>query len=272
ACLYEIYISGVDFWVMPHDFLIHQYHDYPTTNRKNGRILNKQLFVTFQQEVCYRVLERMIRTGEWYTDQANNLRQQCSGFDGFLKSADEMAADFERLHPNSLLKDPILVPNTKRDKKKSAHAKDKSGSSGSSWPHWEQGQDRGRSWGSEHERGSSGHPAEGKVWGGITPKTFYVPPIEDEELDVTEKVLNFESQQGEGKEGEIKDGDGQVVADGIYRELEPGKGDGGHVDKLGGDGKAIHDGENNGHAGLDHGNGLMGERLERFREGIILPD
>ncbi|KAK3823737.1 MAG: glycosyl-transferase for dystroglycan-domain-containing protein, partial [Linnemannia elongata] len=83
ACLFEIYISGIDFWVMPEDFLIHQYHDYPTTDRKNGRILNRQLFVSFQQEVCFRTLSRMIVTGEWYTSKADNLRQQCRGFEGF---------------------------------------------------------------------------------------------------------------------------------------------------------------------------------------------
>ncbi|OAQ25970.1 glycosyltransferase family 49 protein [Linnemannia elongata AG-77] len=99
ACLFEIYISGIDFWVMPEDFLIHQYHDYPTTDRKNGRILNRQLFVSFQQEVCFRTLSRMIVTGEWYTSKADNLRHQCSGFEGFLQSADQLAQEFEDRHP-----------------------------------------------------------------------------------------------------------------------------------------------------------------------------
>ncbi|KAK3818991.1 MAG: glycosyl-transferase for dystroglycan-domain-containing protein, partial [Benniella sp.] len=83
ACLFEIYISGIDFWVVPEDFLIHQYHDYPTTNRKNGRILNKQLFTQFQQEICFSMLQRMIVSGEWYTAKADNLRHQCEPFDNF---------------------------------------------------------------------------------------------------------------------------------------------------------------------------------------------
>lgn len=33
ACLYEIYISGVDFWVLPNDFLIHQSHKYANHDR-----------------------------------------------------------------------------------------------------------------------------------------------------------------------------------------------------------------------------------------------
>lgn len=33
ACLYEIYLSGIDYWVLPHDFLIHQTHHYPEETR-----------------------------------------------------------------------------------------------------------------------------------------------------------------------------------------------------------------------------------------------
>lgn len=34
ACLYEIYISGIDYYVLPNDFIIHQSHDYPEATRK----------------------------------------------------------------------------------------------------------------------------------------------------------------------------------------------------------------------------------------------
>lgn len=34
ACLYEIYLSGIDYYVLPNDFLIHQSHDYPEAARK----------------------------------------------------------------------------------------------------------------------------------------------------------------------------------------------------------------------------------------------
>lgn len=33
ACLYEIFISGVDYWVLPNDFLIHQSHKYANHDR-----------------------------------------------------------------------------------------------------------------------------------------------------------------------------------------------------------------------------------------------
>lgn len=34
ACLYEIYLSGIDYYVLPNDFLIHQSHHYPESTRK----------------------------------------------------------------------------------------------------------------------------------------------------------------------------------------------------------------------------------------------
>ena len=34
ACLYEIYLSGIEYWVLPNDFLIHQTHRYPEDARR----------------------------------------------------------------------------------------------------------------------------------------------------------------------------------------------------------------------------------------------
>lgn len=35
ACLFGIYVSGIDFYVLPDDFLIHQSHAYAEETRKN---------------------------------------------------------------------------------------------------------------------------------------------------------------------------------------------------------------------------------------------
>ncbi|KAG0332414.1 hypothetical protein BG000_010029 [Podila horticola] len=202
ACLFEIYVSGVDFWVMPQDFLIHQYHDYPTQNRKNGRTLNKQLFVNFQQEICYTTLTRMIGTGEWYTTKADNLREQCHVFDGFLKSADQMAKEFEERHPNSLIKDPVFVAHGQRRPR--VHLS----GLGSSTPEIVMvdrpphgtGHHDDRPVGLEVHDPSMSKP-NGRVWGGIQVKTFYVPPPEEED----ERV--FDSQVG-GEDGHVSSPDG----------------------------------------------------------------
>lgn len=34
ACLYEIFLAGAQFWVLPQDFLIHQRHPYPENDRR----------------------------------------------------------------------------------------------------------------------------------------------------------------------------------------------------------------------------------------------
>lgn len=34
ACLYEIYLAGLEYWVLPDDFLIHQTHSYPEDTRR----------------------------------------------------------------------------------------------------------------------------------------------------------------------------------------------------------------------------------------------
>ncbi|KAG0308284.1 hypothetical protein BGZ98_008455 [Dissophora globulifera] len=196
ACLFEIYISGIDFWVMPQDFLIHQYHDYPTTNRKNGRILNKQLFVHFQQEICYGTLQRMIETGEWYTTKADNLRHQCSAFDNFLKSADELAQEYESQHPGSLLEEAVFVadlsgrkteersrlahslnkPNQSQDQDENERLNDdRSGDRYDSRGHGKAALGEQIVDDEEHQDPFMSRP-KGKVWGGIQPKTYYVPP------------------------------------------------------------------------------------------------
>ncbi|KAF9576072.1 hypothetical protein EC968_000139 [Mortierella alpina] len=244
ACLFEIYISGVDFWVMPQDFLIHQYHDYPTTNRKNGRILNKQLFVSFQQEICFATLERMIVTGEWYTHKADNLRHQCAAFDGFLKSADQMAQDFEQRHPNSLLEDPIYVAeeNVQRKRTRLQMASGRRQGDGS----YTEGDD-GRY---GPRKGALGQQIvddeqhldpfmsrpRGRVWGGVHPKTYYVPPPPEEFLPL-----------------------GGIDIDAA-------------VENHAGDNKAVASDP----AGLEHPavnpDVLTGDKLEQYRQGIILPE
>ena len=54
ACLYEIYLAGVEFWVMPEDFLIHQRHPYPENDRRVERKYNKRLFDVDREEACFR--------------------------------------------------------------------------------------------------------------------------------------------------------------------------------------------------------------------------
>ncbi|KAG9285400.1 hypothetical protein G9A89_010875 [Geosiphon pyriformis] len=83
ACLFEIYISGVDYWVLPDDYLIHQTHKYPESARKYERKYNKKLYDQFREEICFRYARNFITNGEWETEKAANLKQECQKIRGF---------------------------------------------------------------------------------------------------------------------------------------------------------------------------------------------
>jgi hypothetical protein len=88
ACLYEIYVSGIDYWVLPNDFLIHQTHDYPEVTRTKERRYNRNLYETFREEVCLRYA-RMFKANElWNEQEASNAKKECSRIPGFRAAAD----------------------------------------------------------------------------------------------------------------------------------------------------------------------------------------
>ncbi|KAF9396478.1 hypothetical protein BGX21_009502 [Mortierella sp. AD011] len=89
ACLYEIYMSGVDYYVLPRDFLIHQSHAYPESKRSGGRKLNGELYAAFRDELCYRYARAMYFADELSTKKANNMKSQCSTLKGFKAALDE---------------------------------------------------------------------------------------------------------------------------------------------------------------------------------------
>ncbi|ORY06743.1 hypothetical protein K493DRAFT_203036 [Basidiobolus meristosporus CBS 931.73] len=77
ACLYEIYLSGIDYWVLPNDYIIHQNHEYLENTRKIERKLNKKIYDNFRDEACFRYFRNMHATGEWSTPKGENLRREC---------------------------------------------------------------------------------------------------------------------------------------------------------------------------------------------------
>ncbi|KAI8060743.1 glycosyl-transferase for dystroglycan-domain-containing protein [Gongronella butleri] len=90
ACLYEMYASGVDFYVLPHDFIIHQTHDYPTEARDQERFYNRRLYTAFREEVCFRYARKFIAQGQWTTAVTRNLMGLCDKiprFHSFIASA-----------------------------------------------------------------------------------------------------------------------------------------------------------------------------------------
>ncbi|KAG0197575.1 hypothetical protein BGX28_008969 [Mortierella sp. GBA30] len=93
ACLFEIYISGIDYHVLPKDFIIHQSHPYKEETRKQERKYNRNLYQNFQEEACFRYSKRFVLANLWNTSRANNLKQQCSKIKGFK----QIMAQFNRI-------------------------------------------------------------------------------------------------------------------------------------------------------------------------------
>ncbi|KAI8352927.1 glycosyl-transferase for dystroglycan-domain-containing protein [Blakeslea trispora] len=83
ACLYEIYLSGIDYYVLPDDFIIHQSHEYPETTRKRERLFNRKVYTHFREELCLRYARQFVATGEWNTPVSNNLHTECQKVRGF---------------------------------------------------------------------------------------------------------------------------------------------------------------------------------------------
>lgn len=69
ACLYELYLSGVSFYVLPDDFLIHQSHAYAEKARKHERRYNRKLYIDFREELCFRYLNH-------FSDDIDSTRAQ----------------------------------------------------------------------------------------------------------------------------------------------------------------------------------------------------
>ncbi|KAI9314530.1 glycosyl-transferase for dystroglycan-domain-containing protein [Dichotomocladium elegans] len=86
ACLYEIYLSGIDYWVLPNDFLIHQTHHYPEETRDRERKYNRKLYTHYREEICMRYGRIMKAKGSWDSAEAVNLKRECGKVHGFMSA------------------------------------------------------------------------------------------------------------------------------------------------------------------------------------------
>ncbi|KAI8052568.1 glycosyl-transferase for dystroglycan-domain-containing protein [Gilbertella persicaria] len=97
ACLFEIYLAGIDYWVLPDDFLIHQTHHYPEDTRAKERTYNKKLYDYYREETCLRYARIMIAADEWNTPKSANLKKECGRIRGFNDVIGRIAAEHNEL-------------------------------------------------------------------------------------------------------------------------------------------------------------------------------
>ncbi|GAA5978472.1 hypothetical protein JCM11641_007958 [Rhodosporidiobolus odoratus] len=90
ACLFELYLSGVSYYVLPDDFVIHQSHAYAEKARKHERRYNRKLYTDFREELCFRYLNLFL--DQMDSPKAKNLATECKKIKGFSTTAARLIA------------------------------------------------------------------------------------------------------------------------------------------------------------------------------------
>ncbi|KAF8520843.1 glycosyl-transferase for dystroglycan-domain-containing protein [Gautieria morchelliformis] len=92
ACLFELYLSGIDFFVLSDDFIIHQSHAYPTQARRQERKYNRKTYTEFREETCLRYLRYFLSEKTMDTIRSHNLQSECRKIKGFARVAAEASS------------------------------------------------------------------------------------------------------------------------------------------------------------------------------------
>ncbi|KAH6914332.1 glycosyl-transferase for dystroglycan-domain-containing protein [Coprinopsis sp. MPI-PUGE-AT-0042] len=77
ACLFEMFLSGVDFYVLADHFIIHQQHLYEESARRTERKYNRKVYASFKEEACFRYLRSYRDTGLLNSTRAKNSISEC---------------------------------------------------------------------------------------------------------------------------------------------------------------------------------------------------
>nr|GAT57821.1 predicted protein [Mycena chlorophos] len=77
ACLFEMYLSGISYYVLADHFLIHQNHLYEETARRVERKHNRKLYAEFREEACLRYLKQFQHDN---STRGQNARGECRKF------------------------------------------------------------------------------------------------------------------------------------------------------------------------------------------------
>ncbi|KAI0260188.1 glycosyl-transferase for dystroglycan-domain-containing protein [Gloeopeniophorella convolvens] len=90
ACLFEMYLSGVSFYVLSDHFLIHQSHAYEEEARRSERRHNRKIHSDFKEETCLRYLKRFLDQGILNTTRAANAQEECKKIKGIGKIVNQV--------------------------------------------------------------------------------------------------------------------------------------------------------------------------------------
>ncbi|KAF9456934.1 glycosyl-transferase for dystroglycan-domain-containing protein [Collybia nuda] len=96
ACLFEMYLSGVSFYVLADHFIVHQNHLYEENVRKNERRYNRKVYLEFKEEMCLRYLKKYHTSGLPNGAQGLNAYHECKG----IKNVERLTAEVSPPSPS----------------------------------------------------------------------------------------------------------------------------------------------------------------------------
>ncbi|KAF9581161.1 hypothetical protein BGW38_001927, partial [Lunasporangiospora selenospora] len=77
ACMFELYLSGADFWVLPNDFTINAGVRPDLEIPEREKTINTRLYQKFHEESCLKHARAFYAAGEWDSDRARHCRISC---------------------------------------------------------------------------------------------------------------------------------------------------------------------------------------------------
>ncbi|KAJ7594975.1 glycosyl-transferase for dystroglycan-domain-containing protein [Mycena floridula] len=90
ACLFEMYLSGISFYVLSDHFIIHQNHLYDESARRGERQANRKLYQQFKEETCLRYLKGYHESGILNTTRGFNVQDECKKIKGLSRVAAQL--------------------------------------------------------------------------------------------------------------------------------------------------------------------------------------
>ncbi|KAL7413546.1 glycosyl-transferase for dystroglycan-domain-containing protein [Mrakia frigida] len=119
ACLYEMHLSGIEFYVMGGEWVVHRSHAYAEKTRAHERKYNRTLYINFRAELCYRYLVQFLQSSETiHSIRAKPLLRQCRKIVGFNEGAQEFITQHKATTPKELLDPPPLPTAAAKGKAK----------------------------------------------------------------------------------------------------------------------------------------------------------
>ncbi|KAF9183540.1 hypothetical protein BGZ51_003937 [Haplosporangium sp. Z 767] len=77
ACMFELYLSGADFWVLPNDFTVNPATRPELEITEREKTINTRLYQKFHEESCLKHARAFYAAGEWDSDRARHCRISC---------------------------------------------------------------------------------------------------------------------------------------------------------------------------------------------------